>query len=220
MDRSAAVAARVIVPVGVVIRRIAVVEAVSDNLIDALALPDFGRLPGAGWGGDRGCRKEQARRRHASQAFGTIVQFGRDVSVAGRRLKQKGEQTGRFAELHQARGDRAYRAAGAVLPADECRPPRTHVPMWLEHRKAAFGPFTIGLAYITRSGGGWTVDSWVERVGKMASASLSKRPGGATEASQAFHSAVTNLLPLPAVCPRRSVNGPLSRANDRYASWL
>ena len=64
------------------------------------------------------------------------------------------------------------------------------------------------------------MDSWVERIGKMASASPSKRPGGATAASQALHPAVNDLLPAFAVCPRRSVNGALSRANDRYASWL
>ena len=83
-------AARVIVPVGVVIRGIAVVEAVSDNLIDALALPEFRRLLGAGRGGDDGCRNEQARRRDANHAFGDMVQSNRDVPAAGWRLKQKG----------------------------------------------------------------------------------------------------------------------------------
>jgi phosphate/sulfate permease len=42
MDRGAAVAARIVVAVGVVVGGVAVVEPVGDNLIDSLALPKAG----------------------------------------------------------------------------------------------------------------------------------------------------------------------------------
>ena len=39
--------------------------------------------------------------------------------------------------LHQACGNRSYRAGQAVLPAAQCRPSPTHFPKWPKHRMAA-----------------------------------------------------------------------------------
>src|ERR1035438_8422280 len=49
----------------------------------------------------------------------------------------------------------AHGTADSPPPAAECQPSPTHFPKGPKPWKAVFCRFTVSLAYITRSGGGW-----------------------------------------------------------------
>ena len=102
---------RAVVALGIVVGSIAVEEAVSDDLVDALALPELKVLLGARRNGRKDCRNEKTCRCDAGQALGTIVQSTSTLAAANSRSKRKMRILGKRLA---GRGPGAVRAGRAI----------------------------------------------------------------------------------------------------------